>query len=414
MAVIGVLGLGVNLFIALAGGSEALGIFGQTYLVFALQAQIATFGLHHATLQYTAVAVPQARSGILVSGIVSSTPAALLVSCLGLGVAGPIATLFGSDPLKQEIFVASFAILFHVWNKILMGFLNACEKMILFAVMQALRAVFFFIAIVLISTAETSEPGFGFAFLISELLTFLVLAVTINIGQRLPMRPSARVSFELLKFGAKGFTGGLLQELNFRVDIVVLAILVSDSKVGAYTLAATAIEGAFQLLVVLRNNFNPKIAKALASKDKIALQELLKLAKKISLPTFGAIFLIGLVASRPLMNLISLETSLYEALNPIFILLAGVLVASPLAPFDQVMLMARKPELQTLTLTSLVFLNFLFNFTLIPSLGLEGAAISTAALLCIQAGVNRVFLWRSMKPNSSQTAFGSKSPSPDL
>ena len=50
--------------------------------------------------------------------------------------------------------------------------------------------------------------------------------------------------------------GGVLLEMNSKIDIFMIGIFLSDSKVGIYSFCALFVEG-FQIFTVLQNIYNP-------------------------------------------------------------------------------------------------------------------------------------------------------------
>jgi O-antigen/teichoic acid export membrane protein len=59
----------------------------------------------------------------------------------------------------------------------------------------------------------------------------------------------------------KSFFSNVLLQMNTRIDVLVLGLFWSDHIVGIYSFAATLAEGVYQLLVVLRTNYNPMLVR---------------------------------------------------------------------------------------------------------------------------------------------------------
>jgi O-antigen/teichoic acid export membrane protein len=91
-----------------------------------------------------------------------------------------------------------------------------------------------------------------------------------------------------------------------------------------------------------------------------------------------------------LVHAFGLSTSFVEARGPLIILLAGLLVAAPLLPFDQLLVVGGEPGAQSRVVVASVFVNLTLSVALVPWLGGIGAAIGTVgAILTLVAGVSR-------------------------
>lgn len=378
MAVVGASGLAINLLIAAAVGADGLGLFSQTYVVFVIAAQPATGGLHHATLRFAALFDDDGGRQVLRAALVAVVPVSIVVAAVTAALADPIASIADSPRLASAIPPAAAGLVFHALAKVLLAHANARREMSTFAAFQALRVTLLAGAVGAILLLSDDPADLGYALLISEAL--LSLALLANRGLRFPPVGDAEVpgSRALLSFGSRSFGGAILQELNARVDVVVLAVLVSDTEVGVYTLAATLIEGAFQLIVVLRNNLNPVLAQALAAGDRSAVEQLAARYRTTIVAVAAAAWLAVALIFRPATDLLGLDTDFADAWAPLLILTTGLGLAAVLLPFDQIFLLGGRPATQTLVMTGVVVANLALNVVLVPWLGIEGAAISTA------------------------------------
>ena len=198
-----------------------------------------------------------------------------------------------------------------------------------------------------------------------------------------------------LSYGARGVFATLAYEINTKLDVWMLGVLVADkAAVGVYALAAALNEGVTQLSVVLQNNMNPMMARLHARGELDELGAMIRRARRWFVP--------GLVA------VCALAAALYPAVipwligNPAFaagavpfaILMAGIALASPYLPFSQLLLMARRPGWHTVLLLAVIAINVAGNLTLIPRLGLAGAAASTAGTVVAAALLLRILARR--------------------
>jgi len=396
MAVAGASGLILNFIVASAEGADGLGLFSQLYVAFVIAAQPATAGLHYATLRWTAISELEASHAIAGRALRAAVPIASTVA-VTLALSAPaLAALTGSAGLETAVRFAAAGLVFHAVNKVLMAHANGRRDMTTYAVMQGLRVVFLVVAVAVVLLSSDDPAHLGLAFPIGEGALTAVLGVT-TLRSRAAGHPAATVPAigTLLAFGLRSFGGGLVQELNARVDVVVLSVLVSDAEVGVYTLAATAIEGAFQLLIVLRNNINPVLAHALNTGDRSTVEQLARRHRHHILAVTAALWLAVAVAFRPLVGLVGLSSDFEAAWGPLLILATGLGAVSMLLPFDQIFLLGGRPTLQTAVVLAVVVANIGMNVVLVPWIGIEGAALSTALAFVAMGAAIWAFARRS-------------------
>jgi O-antigen/teichoic acid export membrane protein len=160
--------------------------------------------------------------------------------------------------------------------------------------------------------------------------------------------------------------------------------------VGIYSFAATLAEGIYQLLVVLRTNYNPVLVRLLLDVRREALLAQIRKGRRITY-IFTALLCLSLLLLYPLGALIAQNDIEYMQSWPaLAILLAGVLVSSGYIPFGALLLQAGRPEIHTLMSLIWVLLNLSLNLLLTPAYGSLGAAIATALTY-----VSFVFLLRT-------------------
>jgi O-antigen/teichoic acid export membrane protein len=73
----------------------------------------------------------------------------------------------------------------------------------------------------------------------------------------------------------RGFFGGMLSDLNTRVDIILLGYFVNDASVGIYSFAAVFAEGFGQISYVVKQNLDPIIGRFTAAKSIDKLRSLI-------------------------------------------------------------------------------------------------------------------------------------------
>lgn len=380
-------GIAINVFIGAQAGPAALGVFNQTYAVFVLASQFTVLGLHQSALTRTSQDDdPVVRRTLAVAAL----GLALLTGALGatvvLAASGGIGALLSSPDVGAAVAVAAPGLLFMTLNKVLLGLANGRRDMRAFAIGQATRYLMMLAVTLSWWATEAPPAAIGLIFTLPEAVLFLVFGAwslrRIGAGPLHALRPWLRRHID---FAVKGALGGVLLELNARVDVLMLGLFLGDTQVGLYSLAATLAEGFLNVLIVVRNQVNPMLARHLVRHEVADIQAMVR---RFMLPVAaGAIGLAACVlAGYPVLVWLLMSGHGYDAAwLPLAILLAGLSFYSVILPFDMIFMQAGRPAWQSIQVATIVAMNIVLNATLIPLFGMVGAAAATAASLVFGA-----------------------------
>jgi len=178
-------------------------------------------------------------------------------------------------------------------------------------------------------------------------------------------------------FGSKAFLGGVLAELNTRVDVLMLGYFATDSVVGIYSFAAILAEGFYQIPLVLKRNVNPILTKLVAEARIEELQGVIRRGLWLTYPIIAALALAAVgvypVAARVLVG----NAEFLEGWPVFAILMGGIVLIAGYIPFRSLLVQSGYPASDTavigLSIASTAILNALF----IPMWGMQGAALAT-------------------------------------
>ena len=390
-------GVILNFFIAIQFGVETLGVFNQIYAVYIVAAQLAVFGLHESAQKHTAEHHGQGNERQLIAR--SANLVALLIGAgvaLVIYLAAPlIGRIADSASVGHGIAWAAPGLLFFALNKVQMGILNGDRRMRAFAVMQGVR-VLTILGVVLV--AETHGwPGYllGASFTVAELVIFGPLLILVRPWERGGNATGARDwRRRHLNFGAKALPNGFLAESYVRVDVLMLAIFVSDEAVGIYSFAAMFIEGLYQVPTVIRTVVNPVLVRLIGAGDR---RELARFGRRIMIMSLGIFVIVA-----------SLAYLIFPSLGPFFpddlvpraypvlsILIGGLALYAAFVPLDFMLMQAGQPGWQSALMSLNITVNATLNVTLIPIYGIQGAAMATAAAFAVSAvTLNGTVWWR--------------------
>jgi O-antigen/teichoic acid export membrane protein len=177
---------------------------------------------------------------------------------------------------------------------------------------------------------------------------------------------------ESIKFGMQGYLGGVIQFLNYRLDMLLVAILMSLEYVGYYSVAVPLAEALwyfpsavgtviFARTITLSteeaNKSTPRICRNTLFLTILAAIILLVLGKYIIILFFGSAFL--------------------PALLPLQILLPGVIALSITKVLGNEIAGRGKPIINTYIAGISLAINIPLNLVLIPKIGIAGAALAS-------------------------------------
>jgi O-antigen/teichoic acid export membrane protein len=381
LGVAAVSGMALNTLIGAVYGAAALGAFNQVFASFIFFSQIAVLGVHHSVLKHVAAARDRREAGVITTtGLLLAVLLAVVVSAGYALAAQPIAAILASPAVARGIVLSSPGLLCFAINKVILAHLNGTRSMRLYAVFQAGRIVLMLGGFVVCERMGVTGDGLAVVLTIGE-AGILLLSLPTVVGQLArPRRSELRQWLRThLDFGLRGFLSGVLIELNTRVDVLMLGIFASDAVVGGYSFAAIFAEGFYQLLVVLRSNYNPVLVRLLADGDGDGLRRAVARGKRAVYAIMAAL---GAVAVAVYWLGIPFLTSSPELIAswPVFaILVAGIVLSAGYTPFNQILLQAGRPGWHTVMVASVVAFNALANVALIWQFGAHGAALATAA-----------------------------------
>lgn len=388
-AVLGVSGVATNVVISRAWGPELLGAFNQILSLYIVGAQLAAGGAHLAATRMVPlhVGAPARQRAIVLAALATAVALSIAVALATQAASAPLAALFGSDLFAMGLAPLALALSMCGANKVLLACLNAVERHVGFALVQAARP-----AIVLAGVVVVWRAGWAGStvFLLVPLAEVLVLALALALAA--PTLAPARGGAwrdelgEVRRFAWRAFPAGLIAEANSRIDVLLLGMLASDRIVGLYSFAAMYAEGLAQLPSVIRNAVNARVARL--GGDPPALRAALP-----GLVRFGYLFLIPAFA----LGAGAYWAIAWWSLPPgdlgtavgVFVIVIGCLVlVAGLLPMDLMLGQIGYPGRLSLLRGLLLAFNVLGCLALYPILGLYGVALSVGSTYVVfSAGV---------------------------
>jgi O-antigen/teichoic acid export membrane protein len=398
VALLGIVGLGLNFLIAAWWGAAALGVFNLVTIAFFVFAVIGACGIQFSVLRDVAAHAEDrdAVSAIVVGALVPNLVLALAATGLWLLARGPISSLHGSRAVAEGMLWATPGLFCFAVNKVLFGVVNGLRRMRAFAIYTSLRYILIAAGLVIARAVDLAPDHLAVIWTFAEGTLLLVMIVellaTVSLSRCAGWRRWTR---EHLGYGLRGVTATLVQEINSKLDVWMLgAAGIGKDIIGVYSLASALNEGAMQFSVVVQNNLNPLVARGLTEGRRHDVEALVRRTRRWFVPVMAGACTLGAI-SYPLVVPWLVGDATFEAGTvPFALLMAGLSLASPYLAFNQILLMAGRPGWYTVFIVMVVAINFAMNALLIPELGPVGAAAATASAVVASAVLTRWFARR--------------------
>lgn len=377
LAIMALSGLLINYIIARYYNSSTLGLYTEAYAWYMILSQIAVWGLHMAILKY----IPETedineKESIMDNAIILSVATSGITILLSL-----IVILFIDIEWGKALLGAVLGLGFYSINKILLNFLNAINKMAIYAFIQMVRYSLLCILISIIATLEGDGNSLTLIFPLTEFIVSVILHFVVGNIRRshINAKPRWDICKKLLLFGTKILPSNMVLELNSKVDIVCLGFFIKDTAaIGVYSFAILFTDGMYQLYITLRRILNPHIAKNNADGELKNYLFFLNNKSKKYLDVFS---LLGLCIVILVYYLICrLIVGREYSIGLIYILIIGlsIVITGKQIILGDILAQTGFPLEESKLNTITVLFNFVLNLFLILTIGIKGAAIGTA------------------------------------
>ncbi|RUP29394.1 MAG: hypothetical protein EKK45_10865 [Curvibacter sp.] len=380
--VLAISGIVINIVVTAQRDVATLGVFNIAYAVYILTSQFAVWGLHYSVLRHTAYHQDDAseRSRMLWTAGVCALGMGLLAA-IGVVLAEPLfLIIFQSEVTARAIGNSALGLLVFPLNKVLLAYLNGLRAMKAFSVLQAQR--YLVVMLLVAGIAATSMPAetLTLCFVVAEAGTTIAVMAFI-VRNRLAGTPGFTRSWALThyRFGSTGLVAGMFSEINSRVDVLMIGFFLSERETGVYSFAVMLVDGLYQVLAMVRINFNPMMVAAMRDGERGAMVKLRRQSAAYVLPT-ALVLAAGLLIGYYLFaTFVMPSKGLMEGFLSLAVLLCALVAVSFLVPFDNLMMVSGHPGYQTVQQMATVGANVLVAAALLPSFGMAGAAAGTAA-----------------------------------
>ncbi|MCA1682463.1 MAG: flippase [Actinobacteria bacterium] len=165
--------------------------------------------------------------------------------------------------------------------------------------------------------------------------------------------------------------------INPLISTIMLGSLRGARDVGVYTVVARAADVLTIGLLAVTTPLSPRIAQLFTLGDSAGLQSVVTKAARLSVAWSAPVAVVLIVFSHPLLGIFGSQFA--GAGGPLAIMVVGQFVNTGAGPTGVVLMMTKHERAAAVAVAAGVLVNIALNALLVPSLGVVGAALGTAA-----------------------------------
>jgi O-antigen/teichoic acid export membrane protein len=203
-----------------------------------------------------------------------------------------------------------------------------------------------------------------------------------------PARPSLRLARRVAAYGLRGQVGGVMSQLNLRLDFILLTVLTGPAVVGVYAVASKFAELIRIFGMAWTYVFYPKFARERSSHTADNLRTLMRTA---GLLTAAGIVPLWLGAGVVIPAFYG--SAFGAAVTPTRIILLGLVLDGVAGVISGFLYGVGRPGLNSLAMAAGLAATLALDLVLIPRYGATGAAIASAVAYTTTALGLIWFVW---------------------
>jgi stage V sporulation protein B len=379
---LGLAGLAINYVVARRYGPEGLGQFNFAYSVYILLSQIAVGGSHLAILRFSADSSKgsEIRRFYFRAGLEN----ALRMSGWVSGLFGLLTLTIGSLYLPQGslvgfLWIAPGVFCFSI-TKCYINYFNGVECLRVVGLLNSARSIILFLGVLVVSEWTEGAGHTLVAFFVTELIIAAVCIFGLDQGKIAGLRGAkipGKIRLEVRSHCLRVLPGNIMADVNSRVDVIMLGILVTEVQTGIYSLPAMLVDGMVNFTIVLRTIINGKLGRLKAKNDFLGLKNLFQMGILFSYVLSILMAAVLYFLYPVIVQFGNLSSDFLGGRLALLILLLQFGLASGFLPFAMAPNQFGQPGIQTMFYAVVFGTNLVGNCICIPIWGIEGAAAAS-------------------------------------
>lgn len=373
-------------------GAEGLGVYTLAFTIYLIGVNFAAFGIGSALTKYIAEFLDDDSTTrkYISSGMTGSIITGALMGIVLYLLASIIAnTLFRVPELEWMIQLTALCFPFIAIQKAVLGTLNGFRRMNLFALVNVVQNVLIVIvSLVLVSSlgrgVDGAVVGFVGPTILLGVLSPILIRKHLALDASLWYIPALRGT---LIFGFFIVLGNSISFLNTQLNNLFIGYYLTPTEVGIFSVSVLLAQTLTLIPSAVQSVTLPMIS-TLYGKGQIG--EIRKVIKTTTIKVFIiSIFIAGFLAitGQYLITLL-FKGDFLAAYIPLLILLIGQTVFSPFMAIGATLASIGKVQIPFRIGAVCLLLNIMLNILLIPTYGINGAALATTLIMIINFGIN--------------------------
>lgn len=366
------------LVIARILGPKGLGIYSLFLAVIGLAVNLGNFGLGSASLYLLNKEkrdISTLFSNVLLFGVV-----------WGIVIAGFLTSLSLLFPyifsLPTIYLVLGFVIIpLHLLIMYLLPFFTAFFEVVWWSFFSITYPVFVFLStIVAMFFFGLGVTGAVLGVASGSIVTFFLLFIVLWKRYNLHFSPSFAILKEQLRFGLRSYLGELFNTIHFKMNTFMASFFVRIVPIGYLSVGLQLVSVLFFIPFSFQQVFNPLWSSKTAQEVN---QNTPKVARQALIVGILGTLILSAFSRQAIMFLFG--ESFLPAASTFLLLLPGFLASTFTGTLFTNFFAQGRPQITSMILLGTLLFNIILNFFLIPSLGIDGVAISISISLILSS-----------------------------
>lgn len=368
-------------------GPSGLGIMSLVVVVLTLLSMFGNLGIGLSNI-YFGGKKKYSWEELTTNSLVSALILGLILICFGiiyfLYFSENLIPQTGAEILIIISFIIPFMLVINYLQSILLGQYRIREYNITTLLQNLMYLAFISINFLVINGGVR---GVIISYAAAVLLTSSLLIFRVKTLRRLSFK--LKIFKDTIKFGVKGYIGTVIQFFNYRIDMLILNMILGAASVGYYTIAVSLVEALWY--------FPNAIGTLLLSRTpKLKTEDVNQSTPLISRNAFFITVVLGVVlfVFGKFIILLLFGNKYLPSVEPLWYLIPGIVALSICKVLGNELAGRGKPIINTyISITALV-VNVPLNFVLIPVIGISGSALASTVSYTVSAVLTLVYFSR--------------------
>lgn len=366
-------------------GSDGLGVYTLAFTIYLLGMQFAAFGIGSALTKHVAEFLEDRHTitNYVSSGLTSSIITGAAMGVVLFLIAPYIATsVFHTPELEGMIKLISVCYPFIAIQKAVLGTLNGFRKMRRFAFLNLAQNISVVVlTVVLVLSFDMNVMGGIIGLVVPTVVVGLLSPVLIRdhiaLDSSLWNGPALHAT---TLFGLYVVLGSSVGFLNTQIDNFFIGYYLNPSEVGIYAVAIMLVQTLTLVPTAIQQVTTPMIATLYGRGDVSEVRRLFYYTLKKSL-SISFISAIAIAVAAPYMIAVIFTDAYSSSYTPLVILLVGYAVGASYGAIGGTLSSIGKVKIPFRISSLCAILNILLNVVLVPTIGINGAALATSATM---------------------------------